>query len=72
MQSMTQQGPFELETEIIGPLPIINHFIDRLKLGKILERHLSTPRERKVSPATCIGVFLRNIIVQRTPVYSMQ
>jgi len=69
---MTQQGPFELETEIIGSLPIINHFIDRLKLGKILERHLSTPRERNVSPATCIGVFLRNIIVQRNPVYSMQ
>jgi transposase len=69
---MTQQGPFELETEIIGSLPIINHFVERLKLRDILERHLATPRDRKVSPATCIGVFLRNIIVQRTPVYSMQ
>lgn len=69
---MTQQGPFELETEIIGPLPIINHYIDRLKLNNILDRHLITPRTRKVDPVTCIGIFLRNIIVQRTPVYTMQ
>lgn len=69
---MNAQGPFRLETEVIGSLPVINHFIRRLRLDEILERRLTTARPRKVSLARCAGLLLRNILVQRKPVYSLR
>jgi transposase len=69
---MDPQDGLRLETKLIGPLPIINHFIRRLHLDELISRRLTTARSRKVDPATCIGILLRNIIVQRRPVYGIR
>lgn len=63
---------FRLETQMIGPLPIVNHFTKRIGLDDILERYLNTANTRKITPSQSIGVLLRNIILNRTPIYYMQ
>jgi transposase len=69
---MIELMPFRLETQMIGPLPIVNHFIKRVGLDNTLERYLNTANTRKVSPSQSIGVLLRNIILHRTPIYDLQ
>jgi len=68
---MNKPDTFSLETRIIGPIPIINHFIERLCLDGILARHLTTANSQNISPGQSIGVLLRNIIIERIPLYGL-
>jgi transposase len=68
---MDTQGPYQLETQIVGSLPIVNHFIDRLHLDELLAQKLATANAQTIDPAQSIGVVLRNIILRRVPVYSL-
>lgn len=62
-----------LQTERLGPLPIINHFIDRLGLEQLLERFVPTNDKRvRLSYAKALGVLLRSILVEREPIYRQQ
>jgi transposase len=67
-------GPrFDLRIERLGPLPIVNHFLQRLGLEDILNAFIPTSDKRiSVSHAKCLGVLLRSIIVEREPVYRQQ
>jgi transposase len=59
-----------LRTERLGPLPLINHFLKRLRLDALLERFVPTTDRRVRLPfATGIGVLLRSILVEREPIY---
>ena len=76
--SQTQALPanhssLDLLSERLGPLPLINHFIARLGLEALLDRHVPT-RDRRtvVSHASALGVLLRSIIVEREPLYRQQ
>lgn len=69
---MNNNGPFTLETQQIGCLPLVNHFIERIGLDDLLQRHLDTANHRKIKPHQSIGVLLRNIILDRTPIYDIQ
>jgi hypothetical protein len=64
---------FSLETERLGPLPLVNHFIERMGLAGLLEKYVPTtdPRSR-VSNAKALGVLLRSIVVEREPIYRAQ
>lgn len=65
-------GEFELRTEILGALPIINHFLDRLRVSQLLERHVPLDDRRlRLAPATAIGVVVRNLVTHREPVYAL-
>jgi transposase len=73
-QLPTQQHPrFGLRTERLGPLPLINHFLARIDLEELLDRHVPT-RDRRcaVAHAKALGVLLRSIIVEREPIYRQQ
>ena len=64
---------FALRIERLGPLPLINHFVERLGLEPLLERHVPTTDKRcKVPHARALGVLLRSIIVEREPIYRQQ
>jgi len=64
-------GHFELSSRLIGALPVVNHFLDRLGLGKMLDRHVPSGDPRLlVSPATVLGVVVRNLVVDHEPLYS--
>jgi len=69
---MLEIEQFRLETQIIGSLPIVNHFTKRIGLDNILERYLNTANTRKITPSQSIGVLLRNIILNRTSIYNLQ
>jgi transposase len=64
--------PFQLHSEVVGSLPVINHFLARIGLGELLERHLPRDDARlRLAPATVIGVVVRNLIVAHRPVYAL-
>ena len=61
---------FTLHSERLGPLPLINHFLQRMGLEELVERHVPTPDRRCIVPhARALGVVLRSIIVEREPIY---
>ena len=60
-----------LETEIVGPIPIVNHFIKRVGIEDILSKHITTANTHKLDPVSCIGILLRNIIIEREPLYGL-
>jgi len=67
---MPKQLPFELRTERLGPLPIVNHFLNRLGIEEILKRFVPTDDKRYLlEHAKALGVLLRSIIVEREPIY---
>lgn len=70
--AMSSNDRFDLRTEVLGPLPIINAFCERLGLDGLLEQHLPHDDARlKLAPATAIGVVVRNLAIHREPVYAL-
>lgn len=66
----TLDEKLDLRSERLGPLPLINHFLDRLGLEEILERFVPTPSRRTKLPyAKGIGVLVRSLLVDREPIY---
>ncbi len=64
---------FDLGSRRLGPLPIVNHFMDRLGLDALLEEFVPTEDARVALPyAKGLGVLLRSIIVERDPIYRQQ
>jgi len=63
---------FALQSERLGPLPLVNHFIQRIGLENALDRHVPSDQRCAVSHARALGVLLRSIIVEREPIYRQQ
>ena len=63
---------FVLQSERLGPLPLVNHFIQRMGLEDALDRHVPSDQRCAVSHARALGVLLRSIIVEREPIYRQQ
>jgi len=61
-----------LQSERLGPLPIINHFIQRIGLEDLLDRHVPSDARCAVQNARALGVLLRSIIVEREPIYRQE
>jgi hypothetical protein len=65
-------GPFELASSKLGALPVIDHFLARMDLEQALGRHLPVGDTRTSIPAsTVIGVLVRNLCVERKPLYGL-
>lgn len=63
---------FTLHTETLGALPVINHFLARMRLDEIVDRHLPANDARlRLDPAVVIGVVVRNLAVDHRPVYAL-
>jgi len=72
-QTSTFSPPFDLVCERLGPLPLLNHFIEQFDLEAILERFVPTRDGRCRLPyAKGLGVLIRSIIVEREPIYRHQ
>ena len=71
-QELSSQGmpPFELESERLGPLPLVNHFIEQVQLPQLLERYVpTTDRRCRLAYGKTLGVVLRSLVVEREPLY---
>src|SRR6266852_2551704 len=65
-----QRARFDLHSERLGPLPLINHFLQRLDLEALLDKYVPTTDRRCAVPhARALGVVLRSNIVEREPIY---
>jgi transposase len=72
-QGPSRRGLFTLRTERLGPLPLVNHFLARLDLEALLDKHVPTQDRRVGCPyARGLGVLLRSIVVEREPIYRQQ
>ncbi|MDP2370801.1 DUF4277 domain-containing protein, partial [Rhodoferax sp.] len=63
---------FDLLSERLGPLPLVNHFIERIGLQEALHRHVPSDGRCAISHAKAVGVLLRSLIVEREPIYRQQ
>jgi transposase len=65
-------GRQTLRSEKIGALPIINHFLQRLRLAELLREHLPPEDKRvKVPASKALLVLLRNLLISREPLYGI-
>lgn len=63
---------FTLRSETLGALPVINHFLERMGLDDIIERHLPANDARlRLDPAMVIGVVVRNLAIDHRPIYAL-
>jgi transposase len=61
-----------LVSKAMGPLPLINHILSRLRLDELLEQYVPCADGRlKLAPAVGLGVLLRNVLVAREPLYGL-
>ena len=68
-----RSADFSLKTERLGPLPLVNHFIDRMGLAALLEKYVPTTDPRcRVAHAKALGVLLRSFVGEREPIYRAQ
>lgn len=69
---MGTEGQFELRTQTLGALPIVDRFLARMRLQEILERHLPAGDGRtRLAIAVVIGVLVRNLALAREPLYGI-
>jgi len=69
----SRPADFSLNTERLGPLPLINHFLERMGLAALLDKHVPTGDKRcRVPHAQALGVLVRSIVVEREPIYRAQ
>ncbi len=63
---------YRLRSELLGPLPVINHFLARMGLAGSWERFVPHDDARlRLAPAVVLGVVVRNLVTHREPVYAM-
>jgi transposase len=68
-----QDARFNLDSERLGPLPLVNAFLQRTGLEALLDKYVpTTDRRNALSHAQALGVLLRSIVVEREPVYRQQ
>jgi hypothetical protein len=68
----TPDGPFELDSQRLGALPVISHFLDRMGLDAALARWLGEPDPRlKLAPAAAIRLVVINLLTGRAPLYGL-
>ena len=66
-------APYSLNSERLGPLPLVNAFLQRMGLVELLDKYVPTTDKRTaVSHAQSLGVLLRSIVVEREPIYRQQ
>jgi transposase len=67
---IVQAPTFELVTHRLGPLPLVNHFLDQLGLDALLDRFVPTTDGRcQLGYGKAIGVLVRSLLVEREPIY---
>jgi len=61
----------ELDSKTVGALPIINAFIERSGLSDLLAHYLPSKENQKLSHANTVLLLVRNILVEREPLYKL-
>ena len=71
-ESIAQGGGFNLHTQVLDALPLVDHFCSRLALNEWLHTAVGGGDARtRLSPARALGVVIRNICLHHEPVYAL-
>lgn len=66
------QKKFQLDSWTVGALPIVNRFLERLRIPELLDVYLEEPDPRcTVAPQKVLLLLIRNLIIDRHPLYSL-
>ena len=65
----TSQGPASLTTHLLGPHPVVAHFIQRLHLPAIVHQTVGHGRELILDHGTTLAVLIHNILDSPAPLY---
>ena len=63
------RGKGTLEIHRLGPHPLIEHFIQRLDIPRILDKHIHSNRTGVISHGKTIGILIHNILTSNDPLY---
>ena len=64
--------PFALQSFRVAALPLVNHYLQRLRLPSLLSRFLPPPDPRSsLNPPQTLAALLRCLILERSPLYSV-
>ena len=66
---ITDQGPAVHRVHLIGPHPILLHFLGRMEFPGIVRSCLGTRHKGILDHAQTLGVFIQNIILSPAPLY---
>ena len=67
-----QAGNVEVRSFEVGPLPLVNWLLDRMRLREILAEHLPEDDPRTELPTVrALLVLVRNVLLSRQPVYGV-
>ena len=62
----------EFDTQLLGAMPIVNHFIARLTLDNALDTAVPHDDARVLlAPASVLGVVVRHLVVEHRPLYEI-
>ncbi|MDQ3274208.1 MAG: DUF4277 domain-containing protein, partial [Actinomycetota bacterium] len=65
-------GEFDLHSQRLGALPLVNHFWDRAGLTGLLERYLpATDARVRLAPAVAVRLVVTNLLLGRAPLYGL-
>jgi len=71
-QNVARTGQNVLRSSTVGALPILNHFLRRMRLEDFLRSALpAEDRRTKLSPVKALLVLLRNLLISREPIYGV-
>jgi transposase len=72
VQNVARTGRNVLRSSTVGALPILNHFLRRMRLEDFLRSALPAEDRRiKLSPVKALLVLLRNLLISREPIYGV-
>jgi len=72
MSATGSSGGFDLVSEKLGCLPIVEHFLGRIGLDERLGRYLpKDDRRMRLAPGQVVAVVVRNIICRHRPLYAI-
>ena len=65
-------GDWILRSWTVGPLPIVNRLLERMRLEEILQQHLPPDDPRvEVPTVRCLLLLVRNVLLSREPIYGL-
>ena len=69
MYMHNSQENADLHTHLLGPNPIIAHFLQRLELCSVISSHVGSGRERLISHGEALCSLVHNILDSPEPLY---
>ena len=55
----------------LGASPIVRHFVSRIAVANVLQKHLPVDRRERVPASTTLEIILANVILERFPLYKI-